>query len=65
MSNTGKDSLTMSVREMAAELGVNAARGYEIARIEGFPVIQVGRRLIVVREAFYKWVSDNAGKKII
>ena len=65
MSGETERSLTMNVKEMAAELGVGQASAYALCRIEGFPVIHIGKRKVIIRESFYKWLEDNAGKTVI
>lgn len=54
----------MSVADVAAEMGVSRATVYDLARRADFPAIHLGKRIIVPRSAFYKWLDDCAGRVI-
>jgi excisionase family DNA binding protein len=54
----------MSVKEMAGQLGISLPKAYELTHVEGFPVIHVGRKKIVLVDGFVKWLSDNAGNRV-
>jgi excisionase family DNA binding protein len=40
-------------------------KAYEIINIDGFPRMQMGRRYLVYRPEFDKWVAANYNKKIL
>ena len=54
--------LTLSVPEAADILGVSPAKMYQIVRIQGFPTIQVGKRLLVSAKGLERWVEEQAQK---
>ena len=56
--------MTLTVAEMAAELNISKPTAYEIANRADFPTLRVGRRIIIPREAFERWLLDNATNKI-
>ena len=58
------NKLTMSVKEMAGQLGISLPKAYELTHIEGFPVIHVGRKKIVLVEGFDRWLNDNMGNQV-
>jgi excisionase family DNA binding protein len=58
------NKLTMSVKEMAGQLGISLPKAYELTHIKGFPVIHVGRRKIVPVERFAEWLDENLGNRI-
>ena len=56
------ERLTMSMAEVAKELGVSRPTAYKIARQHGFPAIQVSdNRIVVHRAKFIEWLEANIG----
>ena len=53
--------MTYSVEETAEVLGIIRARAYQLVKIEGFPTIQIGRRLLVSVKGLEKWVDARTG----
>jgi excisionase family DNA binding protein len=41
------DRLTMNVSEMAKQLNISRPTAYELTKRQGFPVIRIGKRVIV------------------
>ena len=39
--------LTLTVKELAAQLNVSIPRAYEMTEIEGFPVIRLGKKKLI------------------
>ena len=59
MSN---EKLTLSVEELANELGISKPIAYELIKREGFPSIRVSeRRIIIPVDALRSWLNVNAG----
>ena len=59
MSN---EKLTLSVEELAKELGISKPIAYELIKRDGFPSIRVSeRRIIIPVEALRAWLNTNAG----
>lgn len=54
------DRLTMTVQEMATQLGISKPKAYELTRIKGFPVLRLGRRVIIPVEAFHRWMDEQS-----
>lgn len=49
-----------NVKEVAAMLGINTVKAYELARRQDFPAIKIGRRILVPKEAFHRWLEKAA-----
>lgn len=49
-----QESLTMTVKEAAAALGISRGLAYQAARDGSIPTIRIGRRLLVPRRALEK-----------
>jgi len=52
--------LTYSVTEAAAVLGVSKTNMYQIIRMQGFPVIVLGKRRLIPIEGLKQWVEKQA-----
>ena len=57
-------SLTLSVEDMAKQLGIGRTKAYELVRNPGFPAIKVGKRTLVNRDELTKWLAEESGKEI-
>jgi excisionase family DNA binding protein len=57
------EKLTMTVKEMGIRLGISTGKAYELAQSEGFPVIRIGRRMVVPTEGLMRWISEESGKR--
>ena len=51
---------TYTVPEAAAVLGVSVSKMYQVIRMEGFPVIVLGKRRIIPIKSLEKWMEDMA-----
>lgn len=63
MKTENTQRATLTIAEVAAELGVNLIAAYEMAKQVGFPALTVGKRIIVPKAAFDRWLSDAAFSK--
>ena len=48
----------MTIDEVAETLGISRALAYESARRGDLPVLKLGRRLLVPRQAFNRWMES-------
>lgn len=56
------EKTTMSVQELAAQLGVSLPKAYELVKQPGFPVIRVGTRILIPVDAFREWLVIASNK---
>lgn len=59
---TKQEKLVLSVPEAAALLGISPSKMYEIVRIQGFPAIRVGKRVLVNHKKFEEWIDEMTEK---
>jgi excisionase family DNA binding protein len=52
-----------NVREIAKLLNINVPRAYELAKQKDFPAIRIGKRIVVPKQAFERWLELQAWKK--
>lgn len=57
-----QEKLTLSVPEAAELIGVSASKMYEIVRIQGFPAIRVGKRVLVNAKKLEAWLDEMTEK---
>ena len=52
---------TLSVKEMSEILGISLDKAYQITRVSGFPVINIGGRRLVSTEDLKTWLENSHG----
>jgi excisionase family DNA binding protein len=52
--------VTYTVPEIAALMGINLVKAYELTRQPTFPAIRLGNRIIVPKGAFHRWLEQTA-----
>ena len=57
------EKATLSVQELAAQLGISLPKAYELVKRPGFPVLRIGTRILIPVDAFREWLSDNATRE--
>lgn len=51
-----------NVSEIAAMLDINLPAAYALVKSKDFPSIRIGRRIVVPKTAFERWL-ENGGKQ--
>jgi excisionase family DNA binding protein len=51
------EKVTMSVKELAAAMGVSLPKAYDMTEMAGFPVIRVGRSKKIPVDQFRAWLD--------
>ncbi len=59
MANTDTAKATLTVKEAAQIMGVSYSTMNNLTWVEGFPVIQTGRKKLIPRDAFFAWMNDQ------
>lgn len=57
------EKMTMTVREMAAQMGISLPTAYELVKRPGFPTIRVGTKILIPVEAFRQWLLSATNKQ--
>lgn len=56
------EKLTLSVDELAQELGISKPLAYDLIKRDGFPSVRISeRRIIIPVDALRSWLNANAG----
>lgn len=51
--------LALNAKDVAGYLNVSLTCSYYIMNSKGFPVIKIGKRMIVTKDNFLKWLSET------
>lgn len=51
---------TLTVEEVAKYIGIGMNKAYDLVKLQGFPVIRIGRRFIIPKSALDEWLLKNA-----
>ena len=54
--------LVLSALDVANALRISRAGAYDLLRSESFPTLKIGRRVVVSKEEFIKWIKENSGQ---
>ena len=57
------EKTTMSVQELAAQMGISLPKAYELVKTPGFPTIRVGTRILIPVEAYREWLLRTSAQK--
>ena len=52
----------LNADKIAKYLEISRAGAYELMHSEGFPLIRIGKRLIVPRDKFLEWVDNQTAR---
>ena len=55
--------LTLKADQVAAVLGISRANAYTLLRREDFPTLRIGKRMLVPRDRFIRWIEENTQKQ--
>ena len=58
-----KDKQTMSVRELAAQMGISLPKAYQLVKEPDFPVIRIGSRILIPVDVFREWLVIHSQKE--
>lgn len=53
------EKLVYSMQEAAEVLGISKSYMYELARRGVVPALKLGKRLVVPKEKFIKWINEE------
>ncbi|MCD2492961.1 excisionase family DNA-binding protein [Lacrimispora sp. NSJ-141] len=56
------DKTTMSVQELASEMGISLPKAYQLVKEPGYPTIRVGTRILIPTEAYKEWLLRSSVK---
>jgi len=57
-----KNKITLTAKEAAAALCVSMPTFYQLAATDGFPMIRVGKKILVSTSGLQRWLEANHGR---
>ncbi len=54
------EKLAISIDEFAKAAGIGRSKAFELTRQPGFPVVRLGRRIIIPVDALKTWLEAQA-----
>ncbi|MBP3930816.1 MAG: helix-turn-helix domain-containing protein [Peptostreptococcaceae bacterium] len=51
----------ITVKEFANEYGIGTNKAYEMVNSKGFPVVKLGRKLLVIKDKVDEFLYNNVG----
>ncbi len=51
---------TISVQELAAQMGISLPKAYELVKQPGFPTLRIGTRILIPVEGFKEWLRTKS-----
>ena len=61
---TELEAAVYNIPQIAVLLDINVIKAYELAKRKDFPTVRIGRRIVVPKQAFYKWLNDQAQQEM-
>ena len=57
------EKTTMSVQELAIQMGISLPKAYELAKSTGFPSVRIGKRILIPVAAYREWLVITSNKQ--
>lgn len=55
----------LNAEELAAVMGISRAGAYQLLHSADFPVLRIGKRLLVPKDKLIRWIDTNTGGKCL
>lgn len=55
----------MSVKDVQNELGLSKNSTYKLVNLTGFPKVKIGKKILIPRDEFEKFIKQHIGSQII
>lgn len=56
------EKTTMSVRNLASQMGISLPKAYKLVKTPGFPTVRVGTRILIPVDAYREWLVIQSNK---
>lgn len=56
--------LMLDAEDIKTIMNISRAGAYQLMHTEGFPVISIGKRMVVPRDKFLAWVEENTRRGV-
>ena len=56
--------LCLKVPDVASIMGIGIITAYQLVKSEGFPNVNIGKRIIIPRDRFLEWLDNQTEQQI-
>lgn len=56
--------IMLNADAVSQTLGISRAGAYELMHTKGFPTLRIGKRMMVSKEQFIKWIEMKSGEAV-
>ena len=56
------ERVTMTVSDLQQAMGIGRNAAYDLVNRADFPKVRVGKKIIIPREAFLRWLDQQSGQ---
>lgn len=53
------EKITLTAEEVGQMLGISRSKAFELVKSKGFPSFFVGKRIIIPRDSFLRWLEKQ------
>lgn len=57
-----KNLKLISVKEFCSEYGIGYNKGYQMVHSEGFPMLRLGKKILIIQSKVEEWLVSQIGK---
>jgi hypothetical protein len=57
--------LTMTAKDVAGYLNISLTCAYYVMNSADFPVLKIGKRLLITKDNFLKWLENSNNREVI
>ena len=61
---TELEAAVSNIPQIAVLLDINVIKAYELAKRKDFPTVRIGRRIVVPKQAFHRWLEGQAQQEM-
>ena len=51
----------LTVKEFASEQNIGTNKAYEMAHSKNFPMIRLGKKILIIKDRVEEWLENNIG----
>jgi len=54
------EKIALTVQEVAVAIGISDRRVWDLINVEGFPVVRLGKRVVIPVDGLRQWLAEQA-----
>lgn len=60
-----QESKVYTIKDIQNYLGIGKNNAYKLLKLQGFPVIKIGKKYIIPKDLFEEWVRKSIHKELL